>query len=159
MPPANPNGLPLDPALEAEIEAALQNVSMAEIDTPEPTTHSTRGARPERQGTVVQIRGEEVLVEFGPRTSGVCPLSAFESPPPLGSKHPFTIDRRDADDVQDGHDGADSAGRCSEALRGSPAAVPGASHSTEFAAAPGAMQGRTLTVKGIQPQLGAMTKT
>ena len=68
-------------------------------------------------------------------------------------------DRRDADDVQDGHDGADSAGRCSEALRGSPAAVPGASHSTEFAAAPGAMQGRTLTVKGIQPQLGAMTKT
>ena len=98
MPPANPNGLPLDPALEAEIEAALQNVSMAEIDTPEPSTHSTRGARPERQGTVVQIRGEEVLVEFGPRTSGVCPLSAFESPPPLGSKHPFTIDRRDADD-------------------------------------------------------------
>lgn len=98
MPPANPNGSPLDPALEAEIEAALQNVSMAEIDTPEPTTHSTRGARPERQGTVVQIRGEEVLVEFGPRTSGVCPLSAFESPPPLGSKHPFTIDRRDADD-------------------------------------------------------------
>jgi small subunit ribosomal protein S1 len=98
MPPANPNGSPLDPALEAEIEAALQNVSMAEIDTPEPSTHSTRGARPERQGTVVQIRGEEVLVEFGPRTSGVCPLSAFESPPPLGSKHPFTIDRRDADD-------------------------------------------------------------
>ena len=98
MPPANPNGSPLDPALEAEIEAALQNVSMAEIDAPEPTTHPTRGARPERQGTVVQIRGEEVLVEFGPRTSGVCPLSAFESAPPLGSKHTFTIDRRDADD-------------------------------------------------------------
>ena len=98
MPPANPNGSPLDPALEAEIEAALQNVSMAEIDATEPTTPSTRGARPERQGTVVQIRGEEVLVEFGPRTSGVCPLSAFESPPPLGSKHSFTIDRRDTDD-------------------------------------------------------------
>jgi ribosomal protein S1 len=98
MPPANPNGSPLDPALEAEIEAALQNVSMAEIDAPEPTTRPTRGARPERQGTVVQIRGEEVLVEFGPRTSGVCPLSAFESAPPLGSKHAFTIDRRDADD-------------------------------------------------------------
>ena len=46
----------------------------------------------------MQIRGEEVLVEFGPRTSGVCPLSAFESPPPLGSKHSFTIDRRDTDD-------------------------------------------------------------
>jgi hypothetical protein len=68
-------------------------------------------------------------------------------------------DRRDADDVQDGHDGANSAGRCSEALRRSPAAVSGASHSTEFAAAPEAMQGRTLTVQGIQPQLGAMTKT
>ncbi|MDG1837269.1 MAG: S1 RNA-binding domain-containing protein [Phycisphaerales bacterium] len=98
MPLANPNGSPLDPALEAEIEAALQNVSMTEIDATEPTTPSTRGARPERQGTVVQIRGEEVLVEFGPRTSGVCPLSAFESPPPLGSKHSFTIDRRDTDD-------------------------------------------------------------
>ncbi|MCH2141087.1 MAG: S1 RNA-binding domain-containing protein, partial [Phycisphaerales bacterium] len=44
------------------------------------------------------IRGEEILVEFGPRTSGICALSAFETAPALGSKHTFTIDRRDVDD-------------------------------------------------------------
>jgi len=96
MQPANPHGSPMDPALEAEIEAALGDLSITEIDSP-PLTPS-RGARPEREGTVVQVRGQDVLVEFGPRTSGVCPLSAFDTPPALGEKLTFTIERRDLDD-------------------------------------------------------------
>ena len=59
-----PEGSPMDmdPALEAEIEAALGEMSVADIDQP-PAPTATRGSRPEREGTVVQIRGQEVLVE------------------------------------------------------------------------------------------------
>ncbi len=96
MSPDTPGGSPMDPALEAEIEAALANVSMADIE--EAPAAPSRGARPEKEGQVVQIRGEEVLVEFGPRISGVCPLGAFDAPPALGSRHSFTIERTDLDD-------------------------------------------------------------
>ncbi|MDP6159121.1 MAG: S1 RNA-binding domain-containing protein [Phycisphaerales bacterium] len=88
----------MDPALEAEIEAALGEMSIADIDGPPAKEPTTRGGRPEREGTVVQVRGQDVLVEFGPRTSGVCPLSAFDAPPALGAKLTFTIERRDLDD-------------------------------------------------------------
>ncbi len=99
MCPPPPDPTPMDPALEAEIEAALGKMSLSDIDTPTTKTPKpARGARPEREGTVVQIRGSDVLVEFGPRNSGVCPLAAFDAPPALGSKHPFTIERREADD-------------------------------------------------------------
>lgn len=93
-----PDGTPIDADLEAEIEAAIGAMSVSEIESSPPATQSQRGARAEREGTVVQIRGEEILVEFGPRTSGICALSAFETAPALGSKHTFTIDRRDVDD-------------------------------------------------------------
>ncbi len=98
MQAANPEGSPMDPALEAEIEAALGEMSIADIDGPPAKEPTTRGGRPEREGTVVQVRGQDVLVEFGPRTSGVCPLSAFDAPPALGAKLTFTIERRDLDD-------------------------------------------------------------
>ncbi|MDP6890063.1 MAG: S1 RNA-binding domain-containing protein [Phycisphaerales bacterium] len=98
MQAANPEGSPMDPALEAEIEAALGEMSIADIDGPPAKEPTTRGGRPEREGTVVQVRGQDVLVEFGPRASGVCPLSAFDSPPALGAKLTFTIERRDLDD-------------------------------------------------------------
>ena len=104
MQPANPEGSPMDPALEAEIEAALSDLSMADIDAAPPppraggSTKARGAARPEREGTVVQVRGQDVLVEFSPRTSGVCPLSAFDSPPALGERLTFTIERRDLDD-------------------------------------------------------------
>jgi small subunit ribosomal protein S1 len=99
MQAANPNGSPMDPALEAEIEAALGDLSLSDIDEPAPAPAASRGARrPEREGTVVQVRGQDVLIEFGPRTSGVCPLNAFDTPPALGAKLMFTIERRDLDD-------------------------------------------------------------
>lgn len=98
MQAANPEGSPIDPALEAEIEAALGNMSIEDIDGPPAKEPTTRSGRPEREGTVRQIHGQDVLVEFGPRASGVCPLSAFDSPPPLGAKLTFTIERQDPDD-------------------------------------------------------------
>ncbi|MCH2142906.1 MAG: S1 RNA-binding domain-containing protein [Phycisphaerales bacterium] len=90
---------PLDPSLEAEIEAALGQMSLGDVDSGPATQPSqTRGGRPQREGTVRQIRGDDVYVEFDPRTSGVCSITAFDNPPALGSRHTFTIERREVDD-------------------------------------------------------------
>ena len=90
---------PLDPSLEAEIEAALGQMSLGDVDSGPATKPSqTRGGRPQREGTVRQIRGDDVYVEFDPRTSGVCSITAFDNPPALGSRHTFTIERREVDD-------------------------------------------------------------
>ena len=90
---------PLDPSLEAEIEAALGQMSLGDVDSGPATQPSqTRGGRPQREGTVRQIRGDDVYVEFDPRTTGVCSITAFDNPPALGSRHTFTIERREVDD-------------------------------------------------------------
>ena len=54
---------PLDPSLEAEIEAALGQMSLGDVDSGPATQPSqTRGGRPQREGTVRQIRGDDVYV-------------------------------------------------------------------------------------------------
>ena len=84
---------PLDAALEAEIAAALGDGQIdAMMDVP------TGEGRSERTGTIVLIRGQDVMVEFGPRESGVCSLSHYDKPPEVGSQDTFTIDRRDGTD-------------------------------------------------------------
>ncbi|HBZ97055.1 MAG TPA: hypothetical protein DEO57_04345, partial [Phycisphaerales bacterium] len=57
-----------------------------------------RGARPRREGTVVSTRDAEVLIEFGPKLQGVCPLAHFKEPPAPGLKETFVIERQDAGD-------------------------------------------------------------
>ena len=90
---------PLDPSLEAEIEAALEHMSLADVDNAATTPTSLKSSgRPQGEGTVRQIRGDDVYVEFDQKTSGICPLSAFDTPPALGSRHHFTIERRELDD-------------------------------------------------------------
>ena len=49
-------------------------------------------------GTVMAIRGDDVLIELGPRSQGICPLSQFPAPPEIGSQHDFLIDRVDPKD-------------------------------------------------------------
>lgn len=49
-------------------------------------------------GTVVALRGDDVMVELGPRSQGICPLSQFPTPPEIGSQHDFLIDRVDPKD-------------------------------------------------------------
>jgi ribosomal protein S1 len=112
----------LDAHLDAEIEAALGEMSIDDMLDEGPSTHarpSGRGApasRPQREdrrpgerasrgigpdrrtGTVVQLHGEQVMVEFGPKAQGMCPLSQFPEPPALGSRIEFTVVRRDPDD-------------------------------------------------------------
>jgi small subunit ribosomal protein S1 len=91
----------LDPALQAEIDAALGNASFEDLVTDEPGDESNQGRggkRPRREGTIVAIRDREVLIEFGPKLQGVCPVDQFDEPPATGTRETFTIDRTDPND-------------------------------------------------------------
>ena len=94
-------GSSLDARLEAEISDALGGMSVEQLlDTPDggrPKSQA-RGVihREFRRGTVVGVRGDDVMVEFGPKSSGVCPLAQFEEPPPVGTHLEFVVERHDA---------------------------------------------------------------
>ena len=105
----------LDAKLAAEIEDALGDISLEDMmdmaDRPAPASRgATRSAagsasparpgteRQRRTGTIMQVHGKDVFVEFGPKSQGVCPLSMFESTPALGAKMEFIIDRFDKED-------------------------------------------------------------
>ncbi len=88
----------LDAKLQAEIEAALGDMSIEDmLDMTERPSKQTLGAGPEmKTGQIVRIHRDDVFVEFGPKSQGVCPRSHFENPPTVGEVMPFTVDRFDA---------------------------------------------------------------
>lgn len=88
----------LDAKLEAEIEAALGDMPLEDmLDIAERPTDRKSG--PERRtGTVVSVHGNDVLVEFGPKAQGVCPLAFFKDAPALGQQMEFIVDRFDQDE-------------------------------------------------------------
>lgn len=88
----------LDALLEAEIEAALGDLSIDEMlgtDDPKPRA---KGERDYRTGTVVAVHGHDVMVEFGPKAQGVCPVDQFPEPPAVGAQLEFVVDRHDEAD-------------------------------------------------------------
>jgi small subunit ribosomal protein S1 len=94
-------GNTLDARLEAEISDALAGMSVEQLlDMPDASRAKPlpRGTihREFRRGTVVGVRGDDVMVEFGPKSSGVCPLAQFEEPPPIGTHLEFVVERHDA---------------------------------------------------------------
>jgi small subunit ribosomal protein S1 len=48
-----------------------------------------------RSGRVMQVRDGDVLVEFGPKSQGVCPVAQFETPPEPGTEMEFMVERLD----------------------------------------------------------------
>ncbi len=93
-------GEDLDAKLEAEIEAALGDMSVEDmLDVAEPPQRTTSSIKPQsapRTGTVTGIHGSDVLIEFGPKSQGVCPLEQFENEPILGEQFEFVIERYDS---------------------------------------------------------------
>jgi len=93
-------GRELDAGLQAEIDAALADMSVDEmLDSAGPATRtggSAPGLRTTRTGRVVRIHDGEVFVEFGPKSQGVCPASQFDEPPALNSSVEFVVERLDA---------------------------------------------------------------
>ena len=108
----------LDSRLEAEIEAALGDMSLDDMLVDESPSHvsqptvdraapkqdlpaRSRGGRdkpaprPTRMGTIVALHGGSAMVEFDPKTLGVCPAEHFDEPPAVGSQIEFTLDRFD----------------------------------------------------------------
>ncbi len=90
----------LDAALQAEIDAALGEASFEDLIEEDAKSTGSRkpGARPKREGTIVSIRDAEVLIEFGPKLQGVCPLPQFKEPPVPGTRITFVIEREDPND-------------------------------------------------------------
>ena len=56
------------------------------------------GGRETRTGTVVRIDRDDVFVEFGPKSQGVCPLSHFREKPRAGERLDFVVERYDANE-------------------------------------------------------------
>jgi len=89
--PKGRSGTSLDASLEAEISKALGHLSIEDLlDEPQP---KRPGARDTRRGLIVSIREGEVLIEFGPKTQGVCPLEQFPSMPEPGTEDEFILER------------------------------------------------------------------
>lgn len=93
-PRGNP-GIDLDAKLEAEIEAALGDLSLDDMLDEADLAPAGRGERRTRTGTVVSIHGDDVLVEFGPKSQGVCAISYFDDPPEIGQSLEFNVERYD----------------------------------------------------------------
>ena len=86
--------------LDDEIEAALAETNLQEVDLPErrgraggsgPAADSggvgaAKGQSDERlmSGTIVEVRGDDVFVELGPRMQGFVPGAEFEELPKVG---------------------------------------------------------------------------
>ena len=90
----------LDARLEREIQDALGDMSLDDILAEEERPGGRPAARPTsdrslRMGTVVSVHGGDVLVEFGPRTNGVCPIAQFDEEPKPGDTLEFIIERFD----------------------------------------------------------------
>ncbi len=94
---APPPSADLDARLQAEIEAALGDMSLEDMldlaEPQRPTRAAAGGAL--KTGTVLKIHGEDVFVEFGPKSMGVCPRSQFSDPPTVGERLQFLVDRFD----------------------------------------------------------------
>ncbi len=98
-----------DAALDAEISAALGNMSVEDLledrSTPKGGqpggqtgggSGGNRGGRQIRTGKIFRIHAGDVFVEFGPRSQGVCPLAQFPEPPAVGAEMDFAVERLDA---------------------------------------------------------------
>ncbi len=88
-----------DPSLESELQAALGGLSDQELlNLPASKVPASRvkADRSTRVGTVIRVQGEDVMVEFGPKSQGVCPLRQFKEPPNPGDQVEFVVERLDA---------------------------------------------------------------
>jgi small subunit ribosomal protein S1 len=102
VPPAGRARGEVDSSLEAEISAALGNMSVDDLIGERPRARQAapaqgpRGGRQLRKGKVFRIHGGDVFIEFGPRSQGVCPVTQFPELPEVGTELEFFVERLDA---------------------------------------------------------------
>jgi small subunit ribosomal protein S1 len=85
-------------SIESEIEEALGDLNLQEIDGAESSSQPARRRSENLQrGTVVGISGKDVFIELGPRMQGVISLDEFEVAPATGDSFDFTLRGREED--------------------------------------------------------------
>ncbi len=88
-------------SLRDEIDAALEGMSLQELDLPVPSRKADGPAGGDHsrlsRGTVVGVNQDDVIVELGPRVQGVISIAEFEPPPKVGDVFDFTIVGREDD--------------------------------------------------------------
>jgi small subunit ribosomal protein S1 len=94
--------LNLDDQLQAEIEQALGDMSIEDmLEAEQPRSQQAgagapSGGREARKGAIIAVHDDQVYVEFGPKSQGLCPLAQFTEPPKVGEVTEFFVDRFDA---------------------------------------------------------------
>lgn len=83
--------------LQSEIDAALGEFSLQELEPDGTERHRVAGERHLQRGTIVGVSGSEVIVELGPRVQGAIELSEFDAPPEVGQAFEFTLNGQDED--------------------------------------------------------------
>src|SRR5437016_5335464 len=89
-----------DPNLEKEVEAALADVSVEQLyafDKPRPTSPDLQPAAQAgnvRRGKVVSVGKDDVFVDLGGKSQGICSLLQFDEVK-VGDDFDFTVDRYD----------------------------------------------------------------
>ncbi len=81
-------------SLDAEIEAAMEGMDLQEIGLPKKRTASKKGGDKNTgvtSGQVVEVRGDDVFVELGPRMQGFVPAIEFETLPEVGTTIEVTL--------------------------------------------------------------------
>jgi small subunit ribosomal protein S1 len=102
---------PDDSALDREIEAALEGVSIDALygeptgaspsaaPTPAPArSEGGRGSKGPRRGKIISIdsKNDEVFVDFGGKSQGVAKFSQFDKEPKVGDELDFFVEKYDA---------------------------------------------------------------
>ncbi|MAJ45873.1 MAG: hypothetical protein CBC35_00965 [Planctomycetes bacterium TMED75] len=93
----------VDDDLDAEIAAALGGASLDQMMDDQmdsgPTVKMSNDGRRTRTGVVAALHGESAMIEFGPKSQGICPSNQFTEllgeGPVVGSTHEFVVERFD----------------------------------------------------------------
>ncbi len=89
-----------DPALDAELDAALAGMeidSLLSADRQGPAQPQTQPGADKsiRRGKIVSIGRDDVFVDFGGKSQGVCSVLQFVEPPVVGQEIDFNVTRYD----------------------------------------------------------------
>jgi small subunit ribosomal protein S1 len=91
---------PLSADLEAELQAALGDVSLADVMSGEKPLAAGQLLESESRhtGRVIAVRAEDVFIQIGQRQEGVVPLQQFAKPPEVGAAVEVIVNRFDPED-------------------------------------------------------------
>src|SRR5687768_16558112 len=89
---------PDDSALDKQLDAALEGVSMDDLyafDKPKAADPTVAGAtqKGSRRGRIVSISKDDVFVDVGGKSQGICSILQFDEEPKVGQEMEFDVDR------------------------------------------------------------------